>query len=335
MLAFLTVAPLSSPTGFNSPPEKLVTLIFGFLVLCCGVTLLQLSKVDADKLAATVGTSLDRRSTILLAASRAEVGDDGEKGMSGEEPGVDTIRGTFGVIGSIHRAISSRRSMRQEASFDPDSVARRRGRHANGESVDTSTADYGMQPVRTQLYDNPMPADASDKISLYSNHASPLPRDGNSRRGSGTAGRERAISFAAQQGDRSHDHQMAGRYYPNSADITQYPEESDPYRDPFADGSRSDLHAPPLSLTATPKLSTLLASHFSATAPLDTQLSPATKARFKIPELRSKSRDRGHRPQGPSDLDRLESQSLVHRQSEEEDEDERGRDLSRTETHEL
>ena len=81
----------------------IITVVFGFLVICCGITLLQMSKVDPTDL------KLDRRSTILLSAARQEISD--EKGTREEDPGIDAIRGGFGVLGSISRARSARKSL--------------------------------------------------------------------------------------------------------------------------------------------------------------------------------------------------------------------------------
>lgn len=95
---------------------------------------------------------------MLLSASRSEIHHDGdtEKGLEIEDPGMDALRGTFGAIGSIHRAISSRRSMRREGAFDPSEVVRRR-QARQGEGGEDSSS-LGMGVVRHQLYDNPMPS---------------------------------------------------------------------------------------------------------------------------------------------------------------------------------
>ncbi|GAA5836674.1 hypothetical protein JCM11251_002693 [Rhodosporidiobolus azoricus] len=170
--------------GFaGSTVTQIVTLVLGFLVICFGITLLQLSKIDPEEIKEGV---LDRRSTILLSASRAEAGDArSEKSTALEEdPGIDTIRGTAGVIGSVRRAISMRRSMSAMSmggSFDPNEMnMRRRGRNGAPGALGSgpSEMEMGMRNDqggvrRYQLYDEPMPADASDKISLHSSLASP------------------------------------------------------------------------------------------------------------------------------------------------------------------
>lgn len=136
--------------GFKATAVDIVTVVMGFLVIVAGITLLQLSKVDPTK----ISQKLDRRSTILLSAARAEVHRDGdaEKDLEAEDPGMDALRGTFGAIGSIHRAMSARRSIRREGGFDPSDVLRRR-------SAANSISEHGDHPmiVRHQLYDNPMP----------------------------------------------------------------------------------------------------------------------------------------------------------------------------------
>lgn len=77
-------------------------------VICFGITILQLSKVDPKVLAAENG--LDRRSTILLSASHHGT-EEQEKEITGsEEPGMDALRGGFGAVGSIIRARSRRAS---------------------------------------------------------------------------------------------------------------------------------------------------------------------------------------------------------------------------------
>ncbi|BGP16982.1 hypothetical protein JCM10213_007428 [Rhodosporidiobolus nylandii] len=167
--------------GFGgSTVAQIVTLILGFLVICLGITLLQLSKVDPEEIKEGM---LDRRTTMLLSASRAgaSVHDgDHEKGLL-EDPGIDTIRGTAGAIGSIRRAISVRRSM-STLSREPDGDMRYRGRMGAPGAGGSGPGELemgrrggggGEGPRRYQLYDEPMPLDASDKISLHSSLASP------------------------------------------------------------------------------------------------------------------------------------------------------------------
>ena len=142
----------------------------GFLVICVGITILQLSKVDPAEF-----KGLDRKSTILLQASRARtegVGEDSEKGLSAvEDPGVDSIRGSFGAFGSIVRARTLRKmSMNsgRERLAGAELRARTSYRQSNPDSVDatphlsvdTPTSHFGGLK-RHQLYDPPVTASPS------------------------------------------------------------------------------------------------------------------------------------------------------------------------------
>ncbi|QRV94476.1 Magnesium transporter NIPA [Ceratobasidium sp. AG-Ba] len=157
--------------GFKATVTEIITVVMGFLVICAGITILQMSKVDPTTL-----SSLDRKSTILLAANRST--QDAEKGdlSAIEEPGVDAIRGTFGAFGSVVRARSARR-MSQSSSVG--TVRSRRAAH--GHSRDNSAGMLKATPSlggmqRHQLFDNPvppLPEDAAERISMYSNIASP------------------------------------------------------------------------------------------------------------------------------------------------------------------
>ncbi|KAH8920695.1 DUF803-domain-containing protein, partial [Atractiella rhizophila] len=144
--------------GFKAPVTDIITVVLGFLVICAGITLLQLSKIDTS----TIASNLDRKSTLLITAAKAEVKPEtdgnemNEKLIGLEDPGVDAIRGSFGAIGSIHRAVSQRRMSQRMAHANSD-VRKRRGTN------DTSShTTVGLEHVpRFQLYDNPMPGDAS------------------------------------------------------------------------------------------------------------------------------------------------------------------------------
>lgn len=353
--------------GFKATAVQIVTVVFGFLVVCCGITLLQLSKVDPIEISTAIGGQLDRKSTILLSAARAEIHEDGdvEKGLPTEDPGIDALRGGFGALGSIHRAMSSRRSMRREAGFDVHDIARRRRRTQDsfyGVGGAGEGSEHGMAELSrgVQLYDNPMPLDASDKVSLYSvGPNSPLPSSigGGTRRGSenenATGRKSRAISFATTQDDRTHDHSSYGGNKggliapPDSADITSSafprPIRDDApnmtaaqrealYSDPFVETTYSDQRQ------TIPKINTLSSLFPSPTTTnfsmANDSLSPSSKARFNIPNF---SRGSPSRPKGPADLDRMESRGLVYKGLDEDDDDEEefGDSLERTETREL
>ena len=58
----------------------------GFLVICAGIIILQMSKVDPEELG-----KLDRRSTILLKANQQTVEQHGEKVPGMEDPGIDAL----------------------------------------------------------------------------------------------------------------------------------------------------------------------------------------------------------------------------------------------------
>ncbi|KAG8781215.1 hypothetical protein FRC12_022113 [Ceratobasidium sp. 428] len=159
--------------GFKAPVTGIITVVMAFLVICAGITILQMSKVDPTTL-----STLDRKSTILLAANRTT--QDAEKGdlSAIEDPGVDAIRGSFGAFGSIVRARSARKMSMSSAG----TIRSRRAAHGHAREDSTSTIGTlkagpslsGMK--RHQLFDNPvppLPEDAAERISMYSNVASP------------------------------------------------------------------------------------------------------------------------------------------------------------------
>jgi hypothetical protein len=102
--------------GLKASAVVLITMVLGFLVICLGITLLQMSKVDPSNF------KLDRRTTILLQTSRdhpKEKGGESEKEevTQFEDPGMDALRGGFGAVGSIIRARSVSRRMSRSASM--------------------------------------------------------------------------------------------------------------------------------------------------------------------------------------------------------------------------
>ncbi|KAI5121570.1 hypothetical protein M0805_000750 [Coniferiporia weirii] len=140
--------------GLKTTASQIITVVMGFLVICCGITILQMSKIDPLEF----GNRLDRRSTMLLQAARSNTVK-GEKDLSGvEDPGIDSIRGSFGPLGSMIRARSVRRM-----SMSSRTASTVRSRH--GQGPDSQFEGY----QRHQLYDAPMPS---------------LSIDGNSERGS-------------------------------------------------------------------------------------------------------------------------------------------------------
>lgn len=99
--------------GLKASAVSLITMVLGFLTTCLGITLLQMSKVDPKSL-----STLDRKSTILLQASRQHT-EEAEKGhvTALEDPGMDALRGGFGAVGSVIRARSVSRRMSNASSL--------------------------------------------------------------------------------------------------------------------------------------------------------------------------------------------------------------------------
>lgn len=134
--------------GFEASPTDIVTVALGYLVICGGIVLLQLSKIEPGDVASP---GVDRQSTMLLSASRARMrlDNESEKGLDEEDPGIDSIRGTFGAFGSIHRAVSARKSLR--------SRMRRTGAPGAMGSGPTEQGDQMSVLRGVQLHDAPMP----------------------------------------------------------------------------------------------------------------------------------------------------------------------------------
>ncbi|EJF65229.1 hypothetical protein DICSQDRAFT_152481 [Dichomitus squalens LYAD-421 SS1] len=135
--------------GLQAPVVQIITLVMGFLVICVGITVLQLSKIDPNQI-----KKLDRRSTMLLQAARTSTDGEDEKDLSAiEDPGIDALRGSFGTMGSIIRARSARRlSMNSRAS------ASIRSRYSAQPPLPGQNNDPLAGLKRHQLFDNPMPA---------------------------------------------------------------------------------------------------------------------------------------------------------------------------------
>lgn len=350
--------------GFKASAVDIVTVVAGFLVICCGITLLQLSKVDPE----TIQGKIDRKSTILLAAARSTVhhDNDEEKALEIEDPGIDTLRGGFGAIGSIHRAISSRRSMRREGAFDPTDVVRRR----NARQEAREGSEVGMGPVRHQLYDAPMPNDFADKISVHSaGLQSPAsPRD----RGTSIsfAGVDKLHRYPATPGATGATHEnrashivplhppspsIAPAQTPLSADIgtlpSTFPSNSSGFSYPDSYGEYSDsaykdpywdVKASTLPYKQNKGLADALAKDFAASTPDFSAGIPASasskSSRFPLPHFpRSSSRDthRVPHPSGPPELDRVESEGLVnHNTKDDSSDDDFGGPIGFTQTRE-
>jgi len=142
--------------GLKAPPSQIITLVMGFLVICFGITILQLSKVDPTQI-----KGLDRRSTILLQAARNNTEGIDEKNLGAiEDPGMDALRGSFGTVGSIIRAKSAKRmsqSSRGTASTLRSRYQPQRGSETPLPLAGNQTPEYLQGVQRHQLYDPPMP----------------------------------------------------------------------------------------------------------------------------------------------------------------------------------
>lgn len=185
----------------------------GFLTICVGITILQMSKVDPTEL-----KTLDRRSTILLQAARHNTEAVDEKSIVGmEDPGIDTLRGSFGTMGSIIRARSARRLSQSSRG----SGSRFGGGGANsirfsdaGVISSTPTQDQYPGMKRHQLWDAPVPR--SNSFQLAVNGSGGVGRagsDADSERmsmASGTpGGRKQTIKFGDQ--DVVHQYRPTGQ----------------------------------------------------------------------------------------------------------------------------
>ncbi|WFD32127.1 hypothetical protein MSPP1_003171 [Malassezia sp. CBS 17886] len=129
--------------GMRASAVTIVTIVFGFFTICAGISLLQLSKMDPDELQQQ--GALDRKSSLLLRVTQ-QTNNPEEKAASAahvEDPGVDTVRGGMGIVGSLLRAESARR------------VGSRRRLDADDACMRTALrADDDVE--RYQLYDRPI-----------------------------------------------------------------------------------------------------------------------------------------------------------------------------------
>ncbi|KAF9010815.1 magnesium transporter NIPA-domain-containing protein [Cyathus striatus] len=137
--------------GLQASASDIITLVMGFLVICVGITILQMSKVDPEQL-----SKLDRKSTILLQAARRQT-ENQEKDLTGiEDPGMDALRGSFGAFGSIIRARTVKR-MSQSSRAERGSYRSR----PPGAGAPFDNSANATSPIRrdeeTSLYDAPMP----------------------------------------------------------------------------------------------------------------------------------------------------------------------------------
>lgn len=228
--------------GLDSTPIQIVTIVLGFLTICAGITLLQLSKIDPEDLSEKDGVDLDRNTTLLIRASRSQISQQ-EKGRSTglEDPGVDSVRGGLGVIGSIVRARSSR-NMRAHASSDEYH------RMANEHGGMLCTLGKGDME-RYELQDRPMPP-TSPTMGL-----APGGLFLSSLTGGMPQKRDTAISFASGS-EQPHGHRAAGPgNRGNSGTSATSPNENPQHggilMSPTISGPGATLHAEPASYTNT------------------------------------------------------------------------------------
>ncbi|KAG5643319.1 hypothetical protein DXG03_001203 [Asterophora parasitica] len=169
--------------GLKASVTSILTLVMGFLVICVGIIILQMSKVDPVSL-----SKLDRRSTILLQAARSKTETLEEKDALGvEDPGMDALRGSFGTIGSLIRARSARRMSQSSnhtanyrirplgaaAPFDRTSGSRPWSQGSPSANPPLHLDEHPSGLKRHQLYDAPMPPPHIDANTASSVHGSP------------------------------------------------------------------------------------------------------------------------------------------------------------------
>ncbi|KAG9094448.1 hypothetical protein FRC06_010801 [Ceratobasidium sp. 370] len=184
--------------GLHATVTQILTVVLGFLMICTGITILQMSKVDPRKL-----QHLDRRTTLLLAAARQEVDHshsrsprtsrvrrrhtDGQLTEQGEyhnqdleklegpdedvlslaeteEPGMDALRGGFGAFGTLVRArrrsiiVHEGRARRGTVTSQTSGVSGRTG------SEDAGHAGIGTKRFREANGAPPLPGDSAARI---------------------------------------------------------------------------------------------------------------------------------------------------------------------------
>ena len=133
--------------GMHATAIANFTMVFGFFTICSGIVLLQLSKMDPQELEQQPG--LDRKSSMLLHITQMHHDSEPEDSVTHiEDPGVDTIRGGMGIVGSLMRAKSTRRVASQ----------RRQGNNDDDASMVplTSHPIQDSSMPRYQLYDRPV-----------------------------------------------------------------------------------------------------------------------------------------------------------------------------------
>ncbi|TFK54545.1 DUF803-domain-containing protein [Heliocybe sulcata] len=227
--------------GLKASAAQILTIVMGFLTICVGITILQMSKVDPTEF-----KKLDRKSTILLQAARAHTEAVDEKDVAGvEDPGIDALRGSFGAVGSIIRAKTARRmSMNTTGSIRSRTSRHRDVDMGRDASMHDPHAEFRGALKRHQLYDAPMPSPDILETGSYRGSVA-------SRPSLAMSGRHPTIKFDSQDvvhqyhptvtGDNTatHEHRTA----PHSATLPPSPKPRD-YADTAKQNSLPAL--PPL-----------------------------------------------------------------------------------------
>ncbi|KAG9007656.1 hypothetical protein FRB90_009296 [Tulasnella sp. 427] len=199
--------------GLKASVMAILTVVMGFLVICAGIIILQMSKVDPEQLG-----KLDRKSTILLKAAQQNVQTSEKGGITSlEDPGMDALRGSFGTVGSIIRARSARRmSMSSRASQRPRTQSDLEANNNVADNRANRLSTHGLEHLpRHQLYDAPVRPSVDLRNSTQSIDEeeavrTPLaPAGVASPEKRGTTPRMQSIKFGAE--DVAHYYPTAGR----------------------------------------------------------------------------------------------------------------------------
>lgn len=179
--------------------------------------------------------------------------------------------------------------------------------------------------------------DASDKISLHSNLASPSPQYAENNL---TPNRIRSPTITFANHDDVHRYGSKGdsgifhhQQEPQKNDHMHGPRDPPPRSADIASSSFQSPQLPPL-----PPTSPYHDPYYSGNRDEEVQESERNRSRFNVPGFpRGASRDGGHgvnHPRGPADVDATESMRLVNRDSDDEDEYRGGSHLQETESRE-
>ncbi|ELU37231.1 DUF803 domain-containing membrane protein [Rhizoctonia solani AG-1 IA] len=196
----IALALFNTAMGLHATVTQILTVVLGFLMICTGITILQMSKVDPRKL-----QNLDKRTTLLLAAAREQVEpshsrtpsrarsgsrtggsigdvekqdgiDDGWDACSlaeTEEPGLDALRGGgFGAVGTMVRA-RRRSTIARERRGTVTSQQSRFSQSSRAPSEEAGHAGIGTK--RFKDGPPPLPVDSAQRIEAARKGPSPTP----------------------------------------------------------------------------------------------------------------------------------------------------------------